>query len=142
MSKFRLLFVLSGWLAYTPVFAQYAPPPGVKDSLLPALVIPWIMLFIGAGISLRIKKKPMRTPTLKIIGWSIFSVAITIALLFATLSLSSGLFHEKVAAVTLYIILLSGPISLTITLTAAALLHIRRRRLPGLYEHSNLTHQE
>jgi hypothetical protein len=129
------MYTLRRALAFASVFvcgsvcAQYAPAPGVRDSFVPVLVLPWIILILSAGISLSSRMRPYRSLVLRPIACSVAGVISTIALLFGILSLTSGLLHEAVAFVTFYTILFSGPLALLLALLIAASAFLVRAHL-------------
>jgi hypothetical protein len=128
MTAPRLALILISQFATQAALAQYAAAPGVRDAVVPVLVAPWLVILAGTLWGIVRRTEFYRSRVLRPIGRSVAGFAAVVAVLFAVLFSSSGLFHEKVAVVTLYTILLSGPLVLVAALGLAAVAALRQRR--------------
>ena len=118
-------------LASSFASAQYAPVPGVRNSLLWVLLVPWLALIIGVAWSFAPKARLYRPRLLRPIIWSVGGLTCFIIVLFAILGITDGLVHEEIAFFTLYLILFSGPLAFIAALVGASFSWRARRQLRG-----------
>jgi hypothetical protein len=113
--------------ASAPALAQYAPVPGVRDSLLPALVLPWVLLAASVLWALTVRARRYRWLLLKPVMWSVLTFIAVITVLFFVLLNATGVHREEVAATLFYLVLFSGPLVFVVTLGAFLLAFLRHR---------------
>lgn|SRR5882724_1698588 len=111
--------------------AQYAPPPGVRDSVLPLLLAPWVLLFLAvvwAKVARNAASASYQRDLLSAVVQTASTFVLFILCLFLFKSVFDGHIYEQIAISLMFLMLFSGPIVLLLSVLFFISKVINRRR--------------